>query len=106
MDSAVVPYLGRQRRSPSAPCARLQPRQLHADARDAEGGGTVVTDQPAGEADQDRRQGGQPRPLRYVPNGRGRGAATDVQRNPVADRPAAGAARAGMTGTSGRCDRR
>ena len=39
-------------------------------------GGAVVTDEFAGEADQDRRQGGQPRPLCHVPDGRGRGAAT------------------------------
>ena len=36
---------------------------------------------------------------RYVdlPDGRGRGVATDVRRHPVADHPAAGTARAGMT---------
>ena len=39
--------------------------------------------------------------LRDVPDGRGGGAAADVSGNPVADRPAAGTARAGMTGTSG-----
>jgi len=47
---------------PSAPRARLQPWQLHAHAGDAEGSGVVVADQPTREADQDRRQGGQPRP--------------------------------------------
>jgi hypothetical protein len=38
---------------------------------------------------------------RYVtlPDGRGRGVATDVCRHPVADRPAAGAARASMKST-------
>jgi hypothetical protein len=39
----------------------------------------------------------QPRPLRPVPDGRGRGAETDVPGNPVADRAAAGTARADMT---------
>jgi hypothetical protein len=34
--------------------------------------GAVVADQPAREADQDRRQGRQPRPLRDLPDGRGR----------------------------------
>jgi Transposase DDE domain group 1 len=32
MDPAVVPHLRRQRRPSPAPCSRLQPRQLHADA--------------------------------------------------------------------------
>ena len=50
------------------------------------------------EADQDRRQGRQPRALRCLPDGRGRGAATDVRRHPVADRPAAGPS---MTNRSG-----
>jgi hypothetical protein len=59
----VMPHLRRQRGSPSAPCARLQPRQLHADGGDAEGGGAVVPDQPARAADQDRREGGEPRSI-------------------------------------------
>ncbi len=53
---------------------------------------------PAGEADQGRRQGRQPRPVRYLPNGRGRGVAADVRRHPHADRPAAGATRTSLTG--------
>src|SRR6516164_3702513 len=72
-------------------------------AGDAEDSGAVVAAQPAREADQDRRKGRQPRTLRHVPDGRGRGAATDVRRHPVADRPAAGAACAGMTGAEVRC---
>src|SRR5580693_7971249 len=40
----------------SAPRADVQPRQLHADAGDAEDGGAVVADRPAREADQDRRE--------------------------------------------------
>src|SRR5271166_4472376 len=74
----------------------LQSRQFHANAGDAQGGGAMVADQPAGKADQDRRQGGQPRPLRHVSDGRGCGAATDVPRHSPSDRPAAGAARASM----------
>jgi hypothetical protein len=46
---------------PPAPCARVQPRQLHAHAGDAEDGAAVVADQPAREADQDRREGRKPR---------------------------------------------
>jgi hypothetical protein len=58
----------------------------------------VVADQPAREADQDRREGRQSRALRHVPDGRGRGAAADVRRHPVVDHRAAGATRAGMSG--------
>ena len=71
-------HLRRQRRPSSAPCARLQPWQFHADARDAQGGGAVVADKPAREADQDRRQGRQPWSLRHVPTGRGRRVTADV----------------------------
>src|SRR5271169_1234524 len=49
----------------------LQPRQFHADAGGAQDGGTVVADQPAREADQDRRKGGQPWSLGHLPAGRG-----------------------------------
>jgi hypothetical protein len=39
--------------------------KFHADAGDAQDGTAVVADQPAGEADQDRRQGREPRPLTW-----------------------------------------
>src|SRR5215204_3456917 len=97
MDATVMPDLRLQRCAPPAPCARLQPGQLHAHAGDAEDGGAVVADQPAREADQDRREGRQPRALRYLPDGRGRGATADVPGNFVADHEAAGTARARMT---------
>jgi hypothetical protein len=58
----------------------------------------MVVDQSTGKADQDRRQGGEPRALRHVPDGRGRATAADVPRNSVAHRPAAGAACASMRG--------
>ena len=93
----VMPHLRRQRRPPAAPCARLQPRQLHADTGDAEDRAAVVADQPARETDQDRREGRQPRALRDLPNGRGRGVAADARRHPVADRAAAGTTRARVT---------
>jgi hypothetical protein len=67
----------------------------------------VLADQPAREANQDRREGRQPWPLRHLPDGRGRGATTDVPGTPVADRPVAGTARASMRGAgTSRCDRR
>jgi hypothetical protein len=106
VDTPIVPLLRRQRGPPSVARAGLQSRQLHADAGDAEDGGAVVADQPAGEADRDRRQGRQSWPLHHVPNGRGRGVATDVRRHPVADRPVAGASRSSMTETVVRCDGR
>ena len=96
VDPSVMPHLRRRHGPPSAPCARLQSRQLHADATAAQDGTVVVADQPAREADQDRRQGGQPRLLGYVPAGRGRGVATDVRKYPDAHRPAAGTTCAGV----------
>ena len=42
------------------------------------------------------REGRQPWPLRHPPDGRGRGAMTDVPGNPVADHPVADTVRAGM----------
>jgi hypothetical protein len=42
---------------------------FNANPGDACGSGAVVADQPAGKTDQDRRQGGQPRPLGHVPDG-------------------------------------
>src|SRR5262249_55441391 len=80
----------------------LQFGQLHAHPGDAEDGRAVVADQPAREADQDRCESGQPWPLCDLPDGRSRGAAADVRRHSVADRPAAGTARAGMTSAEDR----
>ncbi len=52
----------------------LQSGQLHALAGFAEGGRALVADHAAGEVGKDRRQGGQPWPLRHVPTGGGCGA--------------------------------
>jgi hypothetical protein len=71
-----------------------------------QGGGAVVADQPPREADQDRRQGRQPWPLRDVPDGSSRGVTTDVPGHSVTDRPAAATARAGLMGVEVKCDRR
>jgi hypothetical protein len=67
--AALMPDLRRQRGASPAPCAGLQSRQLHANAGNAEGGGAVVADQPAREADQDRGEGRQPRSLHHLPDG-------------------------------------
>src|SRR5260370_39490402 len=91
---------------PAAPCghdAAHEPRRVRTPLASVD---LEFTDQPSGEADQDRRQGGEPRALRYVSDGRGRGAATDVPGNPVADRPVAGTARASMRSAGIRCDKR
>ena len=99
MDAAVVPVVHRQCRPASAPCARLQSRQLPAHAGDARADQGLVADQPEGEADQDRREGGDPRPLCRLPDGRGCRAEDAVRRDPAADRrPAATvAAASGMS---------
>lgn len=54
----------------------------------ARGGRAVITGQPAGEADQDRRHGRAPCSLRRLPDGRGCGAKRPVQENTAADRKA------------------
>src|SRR5262249_50199402 len=55
-----------------ASCARLQSRQFPAHAGDAGADQGLVADDLEGQADQDRREGGEPRPLCYLPDGRGR----------------------------------
>src|SRR5262249_23276844 len=72
VDATVVPNVRRQRGAAPASCARLQPRQFLADAGDAQADQGLVTDDLEGQADQDRREGGEPRPLCYLPDGRGR----------------------------------
>ena len=105
MDAAVMPNLRRQCRPSPIARARLQPRQLRADAGDAQGGGAMVTDEPAGEADQDWREGRQAWPVRDVPDGRGRCVAAHVQGHPDAYCPASGAARASVRGAGIECDK-
>ena len=58
----------------------------------------MVTDEPAGKADQDWRKGRQPWSLRDVPDGRGRRVAAHVQGHPDAYCPASGAARTSVRG--------
>ena len=49
--------------------ARLQPRQFPAHARDAGADQALVADDLEGQSDQDRREGGELRPLHHLPNG-------------------------------------
>src|SRR5262249_40217068 len=72
MDAVVLPFLRRQRRSPSASCARLQSRQFPAYTSDARAGQGLVADEPEGKADQDWREDREPQPLRRLSDGRGR----------------------------------
>jgi hypothetical protein len=50
-----------------APRTGLQPQQFRAAMAIARNGRAVAANQPAREVDQDRRQGGEPRPLRQFP---------------------------------------
>jgi hypothetical protein len=77
--------------------------------RDAGQGGApsapaVIADQPAREADQNRREGRQPRSLRDLPDGRGRGVGVNVRRHPDPDRAAAVPIRASMRSAAVRCE--
>ena len=92
VDAAVMPDVRGQRRSASASCARLQSRQFPAHAGDARADQGLVADEPEGEADQDRREGRQPRPLCRLPDGRGRHPTANVPGDFAADRGTAAAA--------------
>ncbi len=52
----------------------------------AAGSRALVADDAAGEADQERRRGREPWPVRHVPIGRSRRAPEPVSGNPPADR--------------------
>src|SRR5262249_39069021 len=75
-----------------ASCTRLQPRQFPAHAGDAGADQGLVADDLEGQADQDRREGGEPRPLCYLPDGRGRHRTANVPGDFAADRGATAAA--------------
>ena len=79
-------YSGRRQRRPApAPCAGLQSRQFLAHAGDARANQRLVSDEPEGEADQDRCEGGLPRTLCCLPDGGGRHPTADVPRDFAAD---------------------
>src|SRR5262245_51293255 len=92
VDATVVPNVRRQRGAAPASCARLQPRQFPADAGDAPADQGLVTDKLEGQADQDRRESREPRPLCYLPDGRGRHPAANVPGDFAADRGTTAAA--------------
>src|SRR5262249_6528008 len=92
VDATVVPNVRRQCGAAPASCARLQPRQFLADAGDAGADQGLVADEPEGKADQDRREGGEPRPLCYLPDGRGRHRTANAPRDFAAHRGTTAAA--------------
>jgi hypothetical protein len=67
-------------------------RQFPTDTGDARTDQRLVADELEGEADQDRREGGEPRTLCRLPDGRGRHPTTDVPRDSAADRGTTAAA--------------
>jgi hypothetical protein len=98
--AAVVPEVRCQCGAPAASFAGLQSRQFPGHTRNAGTDQGLDAVEPEVEADQDRREGRQPRPLRRIPNGRGRHSATNVPGNFATDRDrraaAAASACAGM----------
>ena len=72
LDAAVMSQLPQQRGASSAARLGLQPGQLHANIGFAEGGRALVVDHAAGEAGEDRREGGQSRAVRHLPTSGGR----------------------------------
>src|SRR5258708_12784435 len=98
VDTAVVQAVRGQRCAVPASCARLQSWQLSPHACNTGADQGLVADELEGEADQDRREGGEPRTLWRLPNGGGRHPTTNVPGDSAADRgtTAAATARASM----------
>ena len=84
MDAAVMSDVHSQRHPPAS-CAGLQSRQFLAHAGDARANQRLVSDEPEGEADQDRCEGRLPRTLCCLPDGGGRHPRADVPRDFAAD---------------------
>ena len=85
VDAAVVQDVRRQCRAAPASRASLQSRQFSAHAADARADQRLVADELEGEADQDRREGGEPRTLCLLPNGRCRHSTANVPGDFTAD---------------------
>jgi hypothetical protein len=92
VDAAVVQDVRCHCRSALASCAHLQSRQFPAHPRNAGTDQGLVPDEPEGEADQDRREGGEPRPLHRLPDGGSRHPERPLCRYPAPDRGTAVAA--------------
>src|SRR5262245_23722783 len=87
VDEAVVPAVPGQRGALAAVRPGLQPGELPSATGAAQADPGLDADDAAGEADQDRGQGGRPRQVRHLPAGRSRGAAAVVRPDLGADRP-------------------
>src|SRR5262252_7829546 len=92
VDTAVVQDVRGQRRAAPTSCARLQSWQLSPYACNTGADQGLVAYELEGEADQDRREGGEPRSLCYLPNGGGRYPTTNVPGDSAADRGTTAAA--------------
>src|SRR6516164_4957843 len=86
VDTAVVQDVRGQRRAAPTSCARLQSWQLSPHACNTGADQGLVADELEGEADQDRREGSEPRTLYRLPNGGGRHPTTNVPGDSAADR--------------------
>src|SRR5262245_16006416 len=92
VDTAVVQDVRGQRRAARTSCAGLQSWQLSPHACNTGADQGLVADELEGEADQDRREGGEPRTLCRLPNGGGRHPTTNVPGDSAADRGTTAAA--------------
>src|SRR5262249_18803080 len=92
VDTAVVQNVRGQGRAAPASCARLQSWQLSPHACNTRADQGLVADELEGEADQDRREGGEPRTLCRLPNGGGRHPTTNVPGGSAANRGTTAAA--------------
>ena len=87
-----MPLVRLQRRASPATYAGLQSQQFPAHAGEARINQRLVADELETEADQDRREGGEPRPLCRLSDGRGRYPTANVPRDFVAGRGTTAAA--------------
>ncbi len=80
MDAALLHEVRGERRAAATPRLGLQPRQLPADSGDTRTDRALVPDQSARMPDQNRGTTGAPWPLRHVPDGCSRTAASGSSR--------------------------
>ena len=87
-------HAGRSRPTPCGSSFMCSPTILGISSHACDAGADqgLVADEPKGEADQDRREGGEPRTLRRLPNGGGRHPTTNVPGDSAADRGTTAAA--------------
>jgi len=101
-----MPEVPRQRGAAATPRAGLQPGNLPALHRTARGHGGLVIDQPATQADQDRRPRRPSRPRHHLPAGRGGRHRPDGARSPRRDPPIASATAMRMTAILAQTERK